>query len=213
MMLRATDSSLPRRTREVLAFTLIVDCLHAFRERQEPAVALADLQQMLRSLDDEVRANAAEALPRFLREMSAENGHPERLFRQSVRPFLEKVWPQERSLARPGVARAFAELPADAADAFAEAVDAIEKFLVPFDCWSMIDYGLYGEENGRKKLAMVDTRSKAEGLLRLLDATIGGAEGAVVPSDLGEALQQIEKTALNLSKVQSFRRLATLARR
>ncbi len=99
----------------------------------------------------------------------------------AARPFLERVWPQERSLATPGVARAFADLPATCGEAFAEAVDAIERFLVPFDCWSMSDYGLFGEEegNGEAKLSQINDQQKAEAFLRLLDRTIGTA---VAPS-------------------------------
>jgi uncharacterized protein YdeI (YjbR/CyaY-like superfamily) len=67
--------------------------------------------------------------------------------------------------------------------------------------------------SGKKKLTIIDKKPKAEALLRLLDATIGSAESAVVPHDLGDALQQITKVAPNFAKLQSYRRLATLARR
>ena len=72
---------------------------------------------------------------------------PARIFRAAAKPFLQHVWPKERSLATPGIAKAFADLPATSGSAFAEAVDAIERFLVPFDCWSPLDYRLYGDEN------------------------------------------------------------------
>src|SRR5690606_8923645 len=113
-----------------------------FREHRSPAVPNARIQQMLRSLDDEVRAYAAQTLQRFVTELShkgeqdSNSPSAEVLFREAARPFLEQVWPQERALATPGVARALADLPAACGEAFAEAVNAIERFLVPFECWS-----------------------------------------------------------------------------
>jgi hypothetical protein len=216
---RATDRRLGRETRRSLVFSLIIECLHAFRGQREPAVPYARIQQMIRSLDDEVRAYGAEAVQRFVRDVSAsrEGGpappSPEQLFRSAAAPFLQLVWPQERSLATPGVSRALADLPATAQEAFAEAVDAIERFLVPFECWSIIDYGLYGEEDGKPKLSSIDNHAKAAAFLRLLDLTIGTAEGSVIPYDLADALDQVRRVAPHLVENQVFRRLATAARR
>src|SRR5208337_2143078 len=138
---RAIDPRLDRETRRSLVFSLVIECLYSFLEERAPAVPYARILQMLRSLDDEVRAYAAQAILRFVRELAGpghgEQGYPpEQLFRSAAKPFLEQVWPQERSLATPGVSQALAELPAAAKDAFAEAVGAIERFLVPFECWS-----------------------------------------------------------------------------
>ncbi|MDA0737615.1 MAG: hypothetical protein O2999_03095 [Nitrospirae bacterium] len=216
---RATDLKLDRKPRCSLVFSLIIECLHSFREQREPAVPYARIQQMIRSLDDEVRAHGANAVQRFLRDVSAprqgEQGmlSPEQLFRMAAVPFLQQVWPQERSLVTPGVSKALADLPATAQEAFAEAVDTIERFLVPFECWSMLDYGLYGEHDGEQKLSCIDSHAKATALLRLLNLTIGTAEGSVIPHDLADALDQIRKVAPSLADDQVFRRLATAARR
>jgi hypothetical protein len=182
---------------------------------------------MLRTLDDEVRASAANAIQQFVRELSAkgatiapEDGEEQvapaaaaALFRSSAAPFLREVWPQERSLATPGVSGALANLPATSGEAFAEAVDTIARFLVPFDCWSMVDYGLYGDEGEPKKLAVINDAAKARALLKLLDLTVGTSEGAVIPHDLTDALDQILKVDPTLSTSTVFRRLATAARR
>ncbi|CCM78583.1 exported hypothetical protein [Rhizobium mesoamericanum STM3625] len=86
---------------------------------------------------------------------------------------------ENRSLATPGVASAFADLPATSRDAFAEAVETISRFLVPFDFWSMIDYGLYDNEGEERKLAaIINDEEKAGAFLRLLDLTVGAAEGS-----------------------------------
>ncbi len=77
----------------------------------------------------------------------------------------------------------------------------------------MLEYGLYGEEGGKPKLSNIDNPNKARALLRLLDLTVGRAEGSVVPHDLGDALDQIRNIAPNLTKTPEFRRLAAAARR
>ena len=53
---RAVDRRLGRETRTRLVFSLVVESLHAFRESREPAVSNLRVQQVLRSLDEGVRA-------------------------------------------------------------------------------------------------------------------------------------------------------------
>jgi len=177
------------------------------------------IQQMLRTLDDEVRGSAANAIQVFVRDLSSKPppdqfiSARDGLFRTAAAPFLREVWPQERSLATPGVSGALADLPATSGEAFAEAVDAVARFLVPFECWSMVDYGLYGDEGGAKKLAMINDEAKAQALLKLLDLTIGTSESAVIPHDLTDALDQIARVDPALATTAVFRRLATAARR
>ncbi|MEK7945776.1 hypothetical protein WKR98_13550 [Pigmentiphaga sp. YJ18] len=216
---RANDRRLGRETRRRLVFSLVIESLHAFREGRQPAVPNRRIEQMLRTLDDEVRASAANVIQMFVRDLSKEPPPDEfgstrdDLFRAAAAPFLRKVWPQERSLATPGVGGALADLPATSGEAFAEAVDTIARFLVPFECWSMLNYGLYGDEGGAKKLAIINDETKAQALLKLLDLTVGTSEGAVIPHDLTDALDQILKVDPALSTSAIFRRLATAARR
>lgn len=148
-----------------------------------------------------------------MREISVqEKRSPAELFDKAVAPFLSKVWPQERSLATPGVSRALADLPATTGARFAEAVGAIDRFLVPFDAWSSMEYGLYGDDDDTPKLDIVDTERKAVALLRLLNATIGTAEGSVVPHDLSEMLAHIRSRSSRSASTPEFRRLAAAAR-
>jgi hypothetical protein len=216
---RAVKRDLGRETRQSLVFSLMVECLWALQEGREPAVPYPRVQQMIRSLDDEVRAHAADTIQRFVANVPASpqgktlSLTPESVFRGSAALFLARVWPQERSLVTPGVSRALAHLPAATKGAFAEAVNAIDRFLVPFDCWSMLDYGLYGEEEGEAKLSSIDNEVKAAALLQLLDLTIGTSEAAVVPYDLPSALDQIQNVSPQLVDLPVFRRLAAAARR
>jgi hypothetical protein len=215
---RATDPRLGRETRGSLLSSIVLESLHAFRERRDPVIANAKVQQTLRAVDDEVRAKAAQTVQRFLSWMVGDSTvkppqSAEEVFRVAVAPFLETVWPQERSLATRGVSAAFAYLPAAAGRAFSEAAGVIERFLVPFDCWSTSDFGLAGDFDGVRRLASIDTPEMAAAFLRLLNLSIGTAEGSVVPMDLAEALDQIRSAAANLVQDPAFRRLATVARR
>jgi hypothetical protein len=219
MVARASDLRLGRDIRRSLVFSLVVECLHALNENRAPAVDYTSIQQMIRALDDEVRAYAAGVIQQFVRDMSAprranEAGPtPEDLFHHAAAPFLGDVWPQERSLSTPGVSKALADLPATSRCAFVPAVDAIQRFLVPFDAWSLLDYGLFGDDDGEPKLSNIDDAEKAAAFLRLLGCTIGTAQSAVIPYDLGDALAQIEKIAPGLVQDPTYRRLAAAARR
>lgn len=217
---RAVDRRLGRETRQSLVFSLVVECLHALRDARPPAVPHSRIQQMLRSLDDEVRAYAAGTLRRLIEGVSSRRDGGatppptrEALFEDSAAPFLKQVWPQERSLNTPATSKAFAHLPAACGEAFAAAVDAVERFLVPFECWSLIEYGLYGDEDGRAKLQRINDPQKAAALLRLLDHTVGAAEASVIPHDLSDALEQIRRVDPRLEGSANFHRLATAARR
>lgn len=218
MVLRASDERLGRETRNALIWKLTLQSLWAYLESRTPAVPHARVQQMLRSIDDELRGRAADAVPRFVSDLASggSNGEtftPEKLFHKAAKPFLNDVWPQERSLATPGVSRSLVELPSVSGDAFADAFVAIERFLVPFDCWSLLDYGLYGADGDEVRLARINNSAKAAALLSMLDLTIGHDEGAVVPTDLGQALQHIQSVDQNLATSPRFRRLATLTRK
>lgn len=213
MIRRVMDQRLSRSTRQSLLFSLVVECLHALRSHRRPAASNAQVEQLLRSVEDEVRAHGADVVQQFLRDIGSEKGQSrERVFNAAVSPFLHSVWPQERSLATPGVARAFADLPAAAGNAFVSAVDAVSRFLVPFDAWSSIEYGLYGDTVEGPKLDIISTEDRALALLRLLDATIGTAEDSVRPHDLSAMLSHIRHKAPKGAQTVAFRRLATAAR-
>ena len=118
MVDRTTDGQLGRETRRSLAFSLVIESLHALHKEREPAVKQGRVQQMIRSLDDEVRAECAGAITRFVRDLSEESAQepdplsPEHLFRSAVKPFLRHVWPQEHSLTSPGISDRLSRLPA-----------------------------------------------------------------------------------------------------
>lgn len=219
MISRALDHSLNRADRGALVTNLVAECLWAYRDERSPVFAADAIQQMIRKLDDEVRIVAAHVLRDFISVEPSDtvpqpNGQsPASLFRNAVRPFLAEVWPQERSIASPGVSEAFAALPAATRGAFATAVAAIERFLTPFECWSLLQYGLRADNNNSWNEAGVTDEPSATALLTLLDRTIAATEGTVIPHDLTIALAHIRTTASQLARTGAFRRLEAAARK
>ena len=215
---KATNRLLSRDTRKALVFKLIVDCLYSFYENREPAIPYNRMGQLIRTLDDEVRVFAADILSKFINDLAAEQNDSnrnilaERLFNEAVKPFLAKVWPQERSLSMPGISKALSDLPASSVGAFVEAVDAIEPYLIPFDCWSLYELG-FRDKNWDTNFSLINGAKKAEALLKLLDRIVGTADSAVIPSDLSDALEVIKKVSPNLIESVAYRRLITAGRK
>lgn len=215
------DDRLSKDARKDLVSRLVLEGLDAFKDRRNPSVSQARISQTLRAADDEVREWAALEVRQFQEYAFKEGQDPRALgnsFRSNIKPFLERVWPQERSLATGSVSHHFACIPPVSGDAFAEAVHEIERFLIPFDCSSMLGYGFYegdmSEELGIPRLSdAIDDSQKARAFLHLLDLTIRDSETAVVPNDLGAALDRIESQAPKLKSDSAFRRLAVAARR
>ena len=218
---RVLDERLGKEARKGLISCLVHEGLTAFTEQREPAISHARISQTLRSADNEIRQEAAFAIW-FTQDYAYKKGEgslpPRRTFLSIVKPFIEQVWPQERSLATSGVSHHFSCLPAVSGEAFAEAVDEVSRFLVRSDCWSLLDYGFnesgLSENFGMPRLSdAVDDSPKAHALLRLLDLTIGDSQDTVIPHDLSTALDRIESLAPELTSSRAFRRLAAAARR
>ena len=218
---RVLDDRLGNNARKDLISCLVHEGLTAFRDNREPSVTKTLISQALRAANDEIRGEAAFAIWNF-QDYAYKKGQgslpPRSTFLSAVKPFLEHVWPQERSLATSSVSHHFSCLPAVSGEAFAEAVDEVARFLVPFDCWSLLAYGFnesdMSDDFGMPRLSdAVDDSPKAHALLRLLDLTVGDSQDAVVPDDLSTALDRIESKAPRLTSDPALRRLAAAARR
>jgi len=213
MVERASDRDIDRETRNHLVFRVIVDALFSLVNTHQPAVPLASIQQMIRLVEPEVRAQAAEAASRCLTDsINNKSPTPEEIFRGGVIPFMTEVWPQERSLVTPSISRALADIPAASREEFANAVSLLSRFLVPFDCWSLLEFGLYESRDEDNPLELINDEAKAKALLDLLDLTVGTNEGAVVPYDLGKALEHLRSISPQLANSAKFRRLSAAAR-
>lgn len=222
---KSIDTRLKRDVKEALAARLVTDMLLALMEGANPAIKSSNLTNMLRMVDGEVRAHAANGISRFIEywtgpaDRKPENGarDPAQFFADVVSPFLSGVWPKDAHLVTPGVSEAFAGIPALSGSAFSDAVVAIEHYLIPFDCWSLYDFGMHSKSEdksfGENLSVIIDTEEAAKALLTLLDKSVGQSDEAIVPHDLSAALEQVKKISKESAKSPIFRRLSTQARK
>lgn len=211
---KTLDKRLTRKTRGSFLSSLVLETLYAFLEERTPEVSNPRVEQILRQVDDETRTEGARITLRFLKELLnlESNRSSEKLFQSAVKPFLTTVWPKDYTLATRSISSSFAKIPINSGSSFSEAVDLISPFLIPFDCWSISDFGLLGNEDGIPKLFKINTIDKATLLLKLLDMCIGKSEGSIFPHDLTDALEQVRKVSSRLTQREQFKRLAALSR-
>jgi hypothetical protein len=177
---------------------------------------LPDAQQMLRTVPDELRAYAALTVGRFVDDLAGPLSTPpparEQIFDRAIEPFLRDVWPQERAAVTPAVSKAFASVPAASGRRFDRAIAAIRRFLVPFESWSMHDWGFLGDGGSGLRGGVILGEEEATAALDLLDLTIGKGADARVPRGLDTALAVLALENPALRRDPRFARLAALAR-
>lgn len=183
--------------------------------------ALGDLlphvQQMLRSVPEALRGDGAMTVERFIEAAaSAGQGAPpsrEEIFDRAAQPFLASVWPRERSSVTPAVAEAFASIPAACGRRFTAAVATIRRYLMPFDSWSMHDWGLLADDMRAVRADTIVGKEEAAAALELLHLSISEAPDARPPVGLDAVLDHISSQNRTLGRDPRFVRLATMARR
>ncbi len=214
---KVLDLTLSRNTRGALLSSLVLESLHSYNDKRIPEVPNITIQQVLRQVDDEIRVKGAQITSKFYKDMQIERPKfkpksPETLFADSIKPFFENVWPKDRFLVTKGISAAFAKIPSNAGNSFSEAVKVISPFMIPFDCWSMADFGFFDIGNNDSKYDLINSSLKAESLLHLLDISIGKSEGSRFPHDLSKALAFIKRSSPKSASFLSYKRLAALTR-
>lgn len=169
------------------------------------------LQQMLRLGGDTVRVRAISAMGEYLG--TADNAPDFDRLSLVVAPLVDGVWPKELALSSRGVSGAFARLPSSLPDKYADVAKLILPYVGPFDCWSMLDFGIAVEPNARDLGFTIRTRADGLALLALLDSAIGDAERSVIPYDLDKGLAMIRSKVRGIDRDERYQRLRTLARR
>ena len=214
MIERASDQRLGRETRQMLVFSIVVEVLHALSESREPAVGTTTVQQMLRKVESDGRVDAAEAIVWYVKNASGEGNAPAHaLFEDAVAPFINDVWPKELALVVPGTAYEFAALPVAAGEAFEDAVESIERFLMPFQCESLSHYGFDVRDANDGTFLIINDESKARAFLLLLELTVDISENAIIPHGLPDALHHIRSVSPDIANENAFRRLSAVTRR
>ncbi|RUZ74677.1 hypothetical protein EN943_23120 [Mesorhizobium sp. M7A.F.Ca.US.006.01.1.1] len=182
------------------------------RDGVAPTIGTNFVQQMFRMGGDQVRSQALRAMKEYMK--SGEKVSEQSADRYAlISSLFVEIWPKELTLNTRRVSDALADLPATAGAKFADAVELVTPYLTPFDCWSLWEYGVLAHDDNGKTIQIVRTAKDAYAFLVLLDKTIGGEDGAVIPNGLDKALQHISLTAPGLEKDVRYQRLLTLSRR
>lgn len=207
------DAAVDESDRRALADMAVWSDIHA-RVSGADVVPLsaASVQQMLRVGGPEVRAAAASSMEDFLSGRLQGKVDVDRAF-EIFRSTFAAVWPKERTLNAALVSKELAGLPATAPGRYAEAAEIVMPYLVPFDCWSLHDYGVYEGPFGEKVIGKVESKDDAKAFLAVLDATVGESDQAVIPRGLDRALTYVAHKDARLENDRRFQRLLTLSRR
>lgn len=211
------DESIDRNSQHMLLLSVVLEILNSYREGREPFVNEVKFKQLFYNLDDEARSSIAEIFPRYLKDMSETNvSDPEfsreTLFRKAITPFVKAVWPKEPFLVTPSIAQAFARLPAATRTAFSEAVELIERYIIPFECYSLYSFGMnYSNDDKLKMLKeIIDSSKAAESFLTLLDKAIAYSDSPIRPVELSEILSHIKEIDPNFEYNPIYLRLEML---
>ncbi|MDE0190477.1 MAG: hypothetical protein OXQ90_03900 [Gammaproteobacteria bacterium] len=214
MAQQATNETHSLSTRQSFVRSIVVESLEALRSNCVTAVAPNDLQQLLRSVQDDLRVEAARTVCVYMHQTPPRTGcNPEDLFENAVLPFLSGAWPLESHLAIPAVSRWFASIPALCGGQFVRAVAAVEPFLVPFAGYTLGVYGfLIGKTAPVALEKIVDDAPKARALLRLLDLTID-ASRVSSPYDLSATLDHVRSIQPGLARDPTYQRVEVMTHR
>ncbi|TWC77159.1 hypothetical protein FB593_11821 [Rhizobium sp. SJZ105] len=206
----ALSDRLSSEVRGDLSERVIWSALTDRAEKAEPAVPIDLIQQMLRLGKDEVRTEAVRAFSQYL---APDDGLTEEESFEIVKTVFLDVWPKELTLSSKTVSERLARLPAEAAPCYVEATEMVLPYLTPFDCWSLYDFGVIDLDEDRSEFKIIDDPKKAAAFLSILDRSVAGDEGAIIPSGLERALFHIKKISPKLEKDVQYQRLLMLSRR
>jgi len=206
----ALSDRLSSEVRGDLSERVVWSALTDRTQNAEPAVSLDLIQQMLRLGTDEVRTEAVRAFSQYL---APDDDLTEEERFEIVNSVFSDVWPKELTLSSKAVSERLARLPAEAASCYVEATEMVLPYLTPFDCWSLYDFGVIDLDEDRGEFNIINDPKKAAALLSIMDRSVAGDDGAIVPSGLDKALFHIKKVAPKLEKDPRYQRLLTLGRR
>jgi hypothetical protein len=217
MALRVLRGGLDTEVRRSLLQRVCFATLSSLMDGEALGDLIYHVQQMLRSVPEALRGDGATTVQSFIDAVASERRSKaerrEEIFDRVVEPFLATVWPRERSSVTPAVAEAFASIPAACGRRFKDAVTLIRRYLVPFDSWSMHDWGLLADNMRTVKADAIVGGEEAAAALEMLDLSISNVPDARTPVGLDAVLDHIAVQNKALGRDPRFVRLATMARR
>ncbi|WP_338147271.1 SIR2 family protein [Neoroseomonas oryzicola] len=218
MTRRAALGGLEMEARRSLVARVCIAVLGDFWKDRVVESLLPEVEQMLRTVPDDLRAYAAGAAESFVKDVTGLRSggtafSPEEVFDRAVEPFVRLVWPREKAVVTPAVSEAFASLPAVCGRRFAKVVLLVRHALVPFEAWSMSDWGIFNLTTRAVEPNVILGADEAMAAVDLLDLTIGTSPDARVPLGLDTVLDHIaaQNSAVRLDP--RYSRLSALSRR
>ncbi|AXO14398.1 SIR2 family protein [Thalassospira indica] len=169
--------------------------LGMFRLEMTDGVTAKEVRRSLRSMDDEMRADAIYLLSRFGKEN--EDG-----WAKYVIPFVSTVWPLERKFRTSSSASAWLSTLSSAGDAFPKLLKVVMKFLVPI----RVNHEIF---RFSREIADEDAlvAKYPEEVLSLLNTVVPDAASDDL-SELGRILEEIEQNNPELVNSRHFHRLS-----
>jgi hypothetical protein len=160
---------------------------------------------MIRMADTSVRNHCGYAIWQYI---ETANDEEKETSYKAIENFMKKFWPVERYLLTESLSEYFANIPACSGQRFADAVEMIAPFILPFDCYSLGDLGFTVSLDDHPKFKeTVNTPKNAEAFLKLLDLAIRKDGRVILPYNLNEVLDHLKTIEPKLSRRGEFVRL------
>jgi hypothetical protein len=172
--------------------------LAVYRSDEPDGLSEKEARHCLRNMNEKNRQDAIFRLGEISKRK--EDGWPE-----YVIPFINTVWPRERTFRTSNLVSSWVSLLEGAGDKFPIVLSAVRRFLVPVERESHWLYKFGRAVGGKEPLTI---RYPAD-VLELLDAVIPNSTENV-PNDLAQILDLIEEADTNLASDRRFARLLDL---
>jgi hypothetical protein len=199
------NNNLGTNTRRNLAFYLVIEGLIALEKKRQPAIPFQSITQIIRMAEKSVRNQCGFAIWRYI---EAEEAEEKESSYRAIKKFMQEYWPLERFLLTETISEYFAHIPAYSGKYFADAVEMIAPFILPFDCYSLGDLGFTVSLDDHPKFKeTVNTPKNAEAFLKLLDLAIRKDGRVILPYNLNEVLDHLKTIEPKLSRRGEFVRL------
>jgi len=199
------NMNLGTNTRRNLAFYLVIEGLIALEKKRQPAIPFQSITQIIRMAEKSVRNQCGFAIWRYI---EAEEAEEKESSYRAIKKFMQEYWPLERYLLTETISEYFAHIPAYSGKYFADAVEMIAPFILPFDCYSLGDLGFTESLDDHPKFKeTVNTPKNAAAFLKLLDLAIRKDGRVILPYKLNEVLDHLKSIEPKLSRRDEFVRL------
>ena len=216
------DLTLALEPRKNLMKSIIYGTLNSYVNEGELNLPIIKnkLIETLRRISDEERVHISDLLQGYLKyycsssnEIVANSDTVK--YADSVILFIREIWPKEPIFKSKEISSHFAMLPAYAHNRFSEMYETVKRYIVPFECYSMINFGFFLYEENELSVknlkSTIQTREDALSLLKLIKQSINyESDRRIKPYELEFVLAFIRDDYTELASSVEFKQLASL---